>query len=377
MEDDEEIPSQLSPGTGSPASPPSQGLESPESNGRITVTVASAPPPPSNALTLALPIQQQQQHRSGGGGGGGGGGGREDCWSEGATAVLIDAWGERYLELSRGNLKQKHWKEVADVVSSRDDYGKAPKTDVQCKNRIDTVKKKYKQEKAKAVSAGSSAPPSRWPFYKRLDQLIGPRTKIPGVGGAGNAPVTSSHPQKVPIGIPVGLRSAPVLQRHQQSQPRKLNPQFRSRRRPVTDSESSESDPDAASPDSMDSFPPVSVARKRARIPREVSSNSGRPGSTQIGWGNSVSELTRAILKFGEAYEHAETSKLQQVVEMEKQRMKFTKELELQRMEFFMKTQMELSQLKHGRRGGGSNHHLRPHQHHHSNANNNHSDGSN
>ena len=31
-----------------------------------------------------------------------------------------------------------------DTVSSREDYTKTPKTDIQCKNRIDTVKKKYK-----------------------------------------------------------------------------------------------------------------------------------------------------------------------------------------------------------------------------------------
>lgn len=68
--------------------------------------------------------------------------------------------------------------------------------------------------------------------------------------------------------------------------------------------------------------------------------------------------LTQAILKFGEAYEQAESAKLQQVVEMEKQRMKFAKEMELQRMQFFMKTQLEISQLKHGRRtGNAGNHH--------------------
>ncbi|CAN1156391.1 Trihelix transcription factor ASIL2 [Linum perenne] len=65
-----------------------------------------------------------------------------DCWSEGATTVLIDAWAERYVELSRGILKEHHWKEVTDVVSSREDYIKPPKIDIQCKNRIDTVKKK-------------------------------------------------------------------------------------------------------------------------------------------------------------------------------------------------------------------------------------------
>ena len=127
MEDDEEIQSHSSPETGSPASP--------RSNSRITVTVAAAPPL-QNALTLELPIQQARTS--------GNSGGWEDCWSEGATSVLIEAWGERYLELSRGNLKQKHWKDVVDTVSSHEDYTKTPKIKIQCKNRIDTVMKKYK-----------------------------------------------------------------------------------------------------------------------------------------------------------------------------------------------------------------------------------------
>ena len=44
--------------------------------------------------------------------------GREDWWSEDATATLIEAWGDRYVNLSRGNLRQNDWKEVADVVNS-------------------------------------------------------------------------------------------------------------------------------------------------------------------------------------------------------------------------------------------------------------------
>ncbi|CAI0555816.1 unnamed protein product [Linum tenue] len=42
-------------------------------------------------------------------GGGGGSGGREDCWSEGATESLIEAWGERYVSVKGGNLRQKDW----------------------------------------------------------------------------------------------------------------------------------------------------------------------------------------------------------------------------------------------------------------------------
>ncbi|KAL6996723.1 Trihelix transcription factor asil2, partial [Sarracenia purpurea var. burkii] len=39
----------------------------------------------------------------------------------------------------KGNLKQKDWKEVADIVNSQEDITKkTSKTDIQCKNRIDT-----------------------------------------------------------------------------------------------------------------------------------------------------------------------------------------------------------------------------------------------
>ncbi|XAR67559.1 hypothetical protein NMG60_11002353 [Bertholletia excelsa] len=370
MEDDEEIRSHPSPESGSPASPSSR-----PPNGRITVTVAAAPPP-QNSLTLALPIQQPKAA-----GGNGGGGGREDCWSEGATSVLIDAWGERYLELSRGNLKQKHWKEVADIVSSREDYTKAPKTDIQCKNRIDTVKKKYKVEKSRIGSGGG---PSKWPFFDRLDHLIGPTAKVTASAAATPSLPSGGH-KALPVGIPMGgVRSVHQFQQQQkqQNQNQKLKQQFR-KRAPI-DSDSSRSEPEPPSPDSTDSFPPETYERKRPRLQRELNSNSVRPstganrgggsgggGGREDNWGNSLRELTGAILKFGEAYEQAESSKLQQLVEMEKQRMKFAKDLELQRMQFFMKTQLELSQLKH-RRGGNSNHH----SNNNAAANNNNSDSS-
>ncbi|KAF7843642.1 trihelix transcription factor ASIL2 [Senna tora] len=368
MDDDDKIQSPPSPASGSPGSP--------RANGRIRVTVAT-PAPAQNSMALALPAQNLQPKGNGGGGGGsGGGGGREDCWSEGATAVLIDAWGERYLELSRGNLKQKHWKEVADIVSSREDYGKTPKTDIQCKNRIDTVKKKYKLEKSKiAVGAG----PSKWPFYDRLDQLIGPTAKVSGSTG-GTSATNNSHIQKVPLGIPVGIRGGANQsqyqahhQRHQKPQPppqlKTQNQKIQFRKRAPVDSDSSPSERES-SPVSSDSFPPDTYERKRPRVPREI--NSDAVERKEKGWGNAVRELTQAILKFGEAYEQAETSKIQQVVEMEKQRMKFTKDMELQRMQFFMKTQLEISQLKHGRKNGSSNHHSNMNDN-----NNSHSDSDN
>ena len=64
---------------------------------------------------------------------------REDCWNEDATSFLIEAWEQRYIELNRGNLRQKQWQK-----------------DVQCKNQIDTSKKKYMIEKARVLDSNGS-----------------------------------------------------------------------------------------------------------------------------------------------------------------------------------------------------------------------------
>jgi hypothetical protein len=51
------------------------------------------------------------------------------------------------MELNRGNLRQKDWQDVADAVNALHGHTKKThRTDVQCKNRIDTIKKKYKIE---------------------------------------------------------------------------------------------------------------------------------------------------------------------------------------------------------------------------------------
>ena len=158
MDDDDDVSPDASPSPASSPGAPSAALPVAD-----PVTVASAPP--GGAYPVALPIHRTAAslYATAGGGGGGGGGGREDAWSEGATSALIDAWGERFVALGRGSLRHPQWQEVADAVSSRDGYSKGPRSDIQCKNRIDTLKKKYKVEKAKRASS--------WPYFDRLDYV--------------------------------------------------------------------------------------------------------------------------------------------------------------------------------------------------------------
>ncbi|VVB13342.1 unnamed protein product [Arabis nemorensis] len=99
---------------------------------------------------------------------------REDWWTEDATATLVEAWGNRCFKLNWGNFRRNDWKEVAGAVNSRHCNGRR-KTEAQCKNRVETLKKKYKTEKDKLS-------PSTWRFFDRLDVLIGPVMKKSATG---------------------------------------------------------------------------------------------------------------------------------------------------------------------------------------------------
>ncbi|CAK7325895.1 unnamed protein product [Dovyalis caffra] len=223
-------------------------------------------------------------------------GGREDCWSDGATKTLIEAWGDRYINLNRGNLRQKDWKEVADAVNNRQNGVKPKKTDIQCKNRIDTLKKKYKIEKSKPL--------------RQLGSSI-------TVSTLSLALISKTKPKKE---VYSGMASS-------------------------RESSSGDEEDDMAWFDER-------VKKKRHRME-----------DVDLSDGAACRELARAILKFGEIYERIESSKQQRMMELEKQRMEFTKELEFERMNMFVDAQLELKKKSFNRHkfasssGGLSNFH--------------------
>ncbi|XAR71910.1 hypothetical protein NMG60_11018363 [Bertholletia excelsa] len=253
----------------------------------------------------------------------GGAGGRDDCWSEGATETLIEAWGERHVKLNRGNLRQKDWKEVADAVNSRGDGDKPRRTDVQCKNRIDTLKKKYKLEKAKPAS-------SKWPFFYRLDHFIGAAAAAATPSNKKKAAPSPSLPKPTTtVTFRVKPRSKPSLSPNPLSQAivcsggsSRLN-------------SSGSNDSSLGDGGRNDDLLLGGGGRKQSRL-----------DDVDFSEETAYKELARAILRFGEIYERIESSKQQQIMELEKQRMEFTKDLEFQRMNMFVEAQLELEKMK-------------------------------
>ncbi|XP_073012304.1 trihelix transcription factor ENAP2-like [Typha latifolia] len=249
---------------------------------------------------------------------------RDDCWSEGATATLIEAWGDRFLEVNRGSLRQKQWEEVASAVNSRPGGAtRLSRTDVQCKNRIDTLKKKYKVEKAKVEASGGTAG-SLWPFFPRLHDLLGAA-----------APTSAKKTQSLPSPSPPLPPLALPLPNSRPAVAMPVDNSFYLRNyaaaaaAAAAEKEEGESDSSARSSGSGSSS-----RRKRKRKEK----------------GEGFRELARAIERFTEVYEKVEEEKQQQMVELEKQRMEFAKGLELQRMQMFVDSQVQLEKIKRARR---------------------------
>ncbi|XP_043690635.1 trihelix transcription factor ASIL2-like [Telopea speciosissima] len=115
------------------------------------------------------PLLASSTPPGGGGGGGAPAGGvdrlKRDEWSEGAVGSLLDAYESKWVLRNRAKLKGQDWEDVARHVSERANSTKTPKTQTQCKNKIESMKKRYRSESATVEI-------SSWPLYHRLDLLL-------------------------------------------------------------------------------------------------------------------------------------------------------------------------------------------------------------
>ncbi|KAJ8546556.1 hypothetical protein K7X08_032630 [Anisodus acutangulus] len=262
---------------------------------------------------------------------------REDCWSEEATSTLVDAWGRRYMELNRGNLRQKDWQQVADAVNALHGHtNKTRRTDVQCKNRIDTLKKKYKVEKAKIAESHGTLT-SSWPFFDRLDVLIGNSLKhqFPKVTPVvvTPSPSTLSLPSP-PMAVPLPYRrpiATPVILPQKRPSPSVDDSYFRRNYSAVAAAAAADADVEEEEEEESE---------EEMGLSEETMEEEG------------IRSLAKAIERFGEIYERVEGMKQRQLVELEKQRMQFAKDLEVQRMQLFMDTQVQLEKIKQAKRSG-------------------------
>ncbi|XP_047307176.1 trihelix transcription factor ASIL2-like [Impatiens glandulifera] len=97
------------------------------------------------------------------------------CWSHDETVALIEAYRDKWYSLRRGNLRANHWLEVADDIANRCSpaMGNQPKTSVQCRHKMEKLRKRYRSEMQRAVSIPGSSRrfSSSWVHFKHMDSL--------------------------------------------------------------------------------------------------------------------------------------------------------------------------------------------------------------
>ncbi|XP_071729496.1 trihelix transcription factor ENAP2 [Rutidosis leptorrhynchoides] len=212
-----------------------------------------------------------------------------DEWSENATFVFLEVWGERYMQLGRRSLRGEDWVEVAEKVS---EMCKMEINEVQCRNRLETLKKKYKKEKGKVVDMGmGTVYRGKWGFFKKMDMLLSPK--------------------KQHNGLPCGVDSGEYV------------------------------------------FMNTKVYLNQSNAMDEMGDSPGESESDEDEEDDGKDEegfrlLAESVQNFGEIYEKIEGRKRQQMMELEKIRMDFQRELELQKKQILERAQAEIAKIREG-----------------------------
>lgn len=139
-------------------------------------------------------------HGQGQGQGQGHGHGQSE-WSAEAVSCLLDSYAEKLVR-GRGFLRNSDWEEVACTLNARE-HSRGPKSVRQCRDKVDSLKKRYKLEKKKAADSGCSL--VSWPLYGKIDEMMTCQSMVSRIPGGVDAGVKlpfsePSHPDAFRVG---------------------------------------------------------------------------------------------------------------------------------------------------------------------------------
>ncbi|WJX74170.1 hypothetical protein P8452_57856 [Trifolium repens] len=278
----------------------------------------------------------------------------DDGWSEEATFTLIDAWGKLFQKVNRNYLRQYHWKEIAKAVNDHHGYSrKSRRTYVQCKNRVEALKKKYAIEKARVSENGfyHNDDDDEFPYFDKLDSVIGDTLPTKKVLPPSEPTVNVPAWALAPVGLRSGAQSTqkrPVMAEEgsveEESRFRRNLSAFAAEAAAAAEAEIDNSDSDDSYFDNSDGSELNNENRKRKRGRkdvefgyREVAGRSDREfGSREVAnvtekFGEvhervESSKQQRNAKKFSEIHERVELSKQRRNVDLEKRNMQFQKD---------------------------------------------------
>ncbi|EOY30841.1 hypothetical protein QQP08_025130 [Theobroma cacao] len=219
-------------------------------------------------------------------------------WTQQEIYVLLEVWGDRFLQLGRRSLRGEDWVDVAEKVS---DALKSEKNEGQCRRMIDGLKRKFKKEKLKAESMGLNS--SKWVFFRKMEMLM-------GLGSSFRQPES---------GLACGVDSGEFVFMNTQVYLDRSNG-FDEMRDSPAESEMVEDDEEE----------------------EDGGSRMRMEGNDE----HSMRMLADSVQRFGKIYEKIESSKGEHMKELEKMRMDFQKELEVQKKQILERAQAEIAKIK-------------------------------
>ncbi|CAH8391407.1 unnamed protein product [Eruca vesicaria subsp. sativa] len=89
------------------------------------------------------------------------------CWTDEETAALVDAYKDKWFALRRGNLRAADWD---DVAASLPTLGGPAKTAIQCRHKIEKLRKRYRGEKQRSLNKPGKFS-SSWDLFPVLDAM--------------------------------------------------------------------------------------------------------------------------------------------------------------------------------------------------------------
>ncbi|KAK4756974.1 hypothetical protein SAY87_007101 [Trapa incisa] len=224
---------------------------------------------------------------------------RPSIWNEQLTFLLLDVWGERFLQLGRRSLRSEDWVEVAEKVSFN---SRIVVSEVDCRQQMYKLKKKYRKIRADESGMANYG----WKFYKKMEMLMGMEMEESGIPLA--CGIDSGEYCFADMNVYLDRSNA-----------------FDEMRDSPSESEEMEDD-DAEDGDDDDDLPPM----------RKLGGDGGE----------GMRVLADSIERFGKLYEKIENDKREQMMELRKMRAEFERELDLQKKEIMEKASAEIAKLQ-------------------------------
>ncbi|XP_010538359.1 PREDICTED: uncharacterized protein LOC104812737 [Tarenaya hassleriana] len=92
------------------------------------------------------------------------------CWTDEETLALVNAYKEKWFALRRGNLRAADWDDVAASVSASSSGEGPPKSAIQCRHKIEKLRKRYRAEKQRCLNRPGKFS-SSWDLFPLLDAM--------------------------------------------------------------------------------------------------------------------------------------------------------------------------------------------------------------